>query len=144
MPFYEFHLNCFIANDTPLEIKSTLQYMLSKDKLNKPEYVSFSKDKFKIFNYNKWDTFLAGSIPHFPFSANSYLISNKTDSYLSISCSFLSTDDCVIYDFIDWIKPYIISNNYFLGYVGKFQEAIELLFLVNGKIISKIVDHAES
>jgi len=103
MAFYEFHLCCFLRSDTPLEVYHTLLYMIDSEKLNEPEYVRFSKAK--IFTWSGWKSFLNRDIPHFPV-INFSSIKQIPSTILNIHCSFLSSSNEIIVDFLDWIKPY--------------------------------------
>jgi hypothetical protein len=135
MPFYEFHLNCFLNQDIPLEIKQTLMYMTLDEKINKPDYINYAK--YNLFQHKNWETFLNKGIPHFPFLSNSNVLFSKTyGNTLTINCSFMSKDDIIIKDFLDWIEPHIANNNDYLGYYREFQKHLNLLFLENEKIKS--------
>lgn len=120
MAFFELHINCFLKLDTPLEIIHTLQYMISKERFNEPEYVKYSK--FELFKDPLWNRFLISDIPHFPFVNSSTLSSNSSGKIFSVHCSFMNKDNKIINDFLKWLTPYLdLSKTVFIGYYREFE-----------------------
>lgn len=131
MPFYEFHLCTFLKSDTPLEVYHTLQYMVSKEKLNEPEYVRYSKEK--IFQWTGWDTFLTKELPHFPVINSSHIRQAQLNIILTIHCSFLSMNDRIILDLLEWLRPYIPKDD-FIGFYREYEKNIQLILFENKRI----------
>jgi len=138
MPFYDFHLSTFLRKDIPLEIYQTLSYMVKEEKLNKPEYTKYAKTK--LFQYGNWDIFLNKDIPHFPTIASSNLRQTQSNIMLTINCSFLAANEGIIIEFLEWLKPYFLKTNDFIGYYrvyGNDINDVSFVCLEGGKLIYK-------
>ena len=139
MAFYELHLNCFLKQNTPLEILETLNFMVSKEKQNIPDYIK--KNRINLFNNHSWGIFLTSETEYFPFLGSSSLVYFNHKYLFSVKSSFLAKEE-LIFDFFNFIEPFISDEDIFLGYYRMPNDNPVLLYFENSKIVYDKPEHS--
>src|SRR3990167_5216447 len=105
-----------LKNDTPLEVISTLEFMVAKGAKGEKS-IPLSLPAHPFFKTDRWDWMLNSGSYYFIFTPHSTIrYDNISKSYfVTIRCNLKNYTD-EIEQFLDWINPYIDESEHFIGY----------------------------